>query len=281
MKPSRNETDPSDTYVLGHSDQELERLSLQARLIDPITRGYLLEAGLAPGMRVLDVGCGAGDVSFLAAQIVGDRGEVVGADTAPAAITTARARAQTQAQPRSNLHFLEGDPAEMSFEQPFDAVVGRYVLQFQRDPAAMLEKLARHVRPGGVIVFQEIDWDAHRSFPPVATYEQSCRWILETLRARGADPRMGIKLHAVFVAAGLPAPTMRSQSLIGGGPNAADIVRLKVALAATLLPEMERLGVATAAEVGIDSLSERMLKEVVANGSVIVENAAVGAWSRV
>lgn len=264
-------------YVLGHTAHELERLNLQARLVNPITQQFFLEAGLAPGMRVLDVGCGAGDVSFLVAQIVGDAGEVIGMDIAPTAIASAQARAE----PRSNVCFLEGDPAEMRFEQPFDAIVGRYVLQFQKDPAAMLGKLARHVRPGGVIVFQEIDWDARRSFPPVPTYDRCCGWIVATLRARGADPQMGIKLHAAFVAAGLPAPTMRSQSIIGGGSKAGDVVGLNVALLTTLLPEMLRLGVAKAAEVDIESLSERMMAEVVANGSVIVGNGAVGAWCQV
>ncbi len=270
-------TTPEQGYVLGHTAHELERLNLQARLVNPITRQFFLEAGLAPGMRVLDVGCGAGDVSFLVAEIVGDAGEVVGVDIAPTAIATARSRAET----RSNVRFLEGDPAGMTFEQPFDAIVGRYVLQFQKDPAAMLAKLARQVRPGGVIVFQETDSDARRSFPSAPIYDQCCRWIVQTLRASGADSQMGIKLHAAFIGAGLPAPTMRFQALIGGGVNAADVVWMTVALATTLLPQMERLGVATANEVGIETLTERMLAEVVANGSVIVGSGAIGAWCRV
>jgi cyclopropane fatty-acyl-phospholipid synthase-like methyltransferase len=68
----------SRTYVLGHSARELERLTIQARLIDRITRGFLRDGGIAEGMRVIDVGCGAGDVSFMAAELVGESGEVVG-----------------------------------------------------------------------------------------------------------------------------------------------------------------------------------------------------------
>ena len=56
-------------YALGHSDRELARLSLQARLFDPLTRQLFRDAGVAPGMRVLDVGSGSGDVAFLADRI--------------------------------------------------------------------------------------------------------------------------------------------------------------------------------------------------------------------
>src|SRR5262249_23818606 len=88
------------------------------------------------GMRVLDVGSGAGDVAFLAAELVGNSGEVVGVDRSEAALTAARARAA--ARGLRNVSFREGDPTRMTFERAFDAVIGRYVLQYQRDPAAML-----------------------------------------------------------------------------------------------------------------------------------------------
>ncbi len=86
------EAESGGTYALGHSAQELERLRIQARLIDPITRRFFLEAGLGPGMRVLDIGSGAGDVAFLAAELVGVTGEVVGTDRAAKAVAAARER---------------------------------------------------------------------------------------------------------------------------------------------------------------------------------------------
>lgn len=147
MDGPTGETDLARPYVLGHSKQELDRLMAQARLIDPITGRFLRDAGVVPGMRVLDVGTGAGDVAFLAAGIVGAAGEVVGVDRVSAALDSARARAL--AQTLDNVSFREGDPTEMSFEEPFDAIIGRYVLQFQSDPSAMLRKLVAHLRPGG------------------------------------------------------------------------------------------------------------------------------------
>ena len=81
-------------YVLGHSDRELSRLTMQARLLEPVTRQFLLDAGIRAGMRVLDIGSGAGDVAFLAAELVGRSGEVIGTDTAAEAVTAAMCSAR-------------------------------------------------------------------------------------------------------------------------------------------------------------------------------------------
>ena len=267
----------SGPYALGHSDSELARLATQARLIDPITRRFFLEAGIAPGMRVLDVGSGAGDVALLVAGLVGNAGEVLGADRVSVAVGTANARARAAAL--ANVSFHVGDPTEMTFDRPFDAIVGRYVLMFQGDPVQMLHKLVAHLRPGGVIVFHEPDWDGVRSFPSVPTYDRCCAWLVQTLRLSGADPRLGAKLHSTFVAAGLPAPTMRLESVIAGGANGSDQVHFKTDLARTLVSEMERLGVATREEVQPNTLAERIQVEMAANQSIVVGRAEIGAWS--
>jgi tRNA A58 N-methylase Trm61 len=68
------------TYTLGHSDAEIQRLLLQGRIYNQHTANALRMAGLQPGMRVLDVGCGPGDVSIVASQLVGPTGTVVGVD---------------------------------------------------------------------------------------------------------------------------------------------------------------------------------------------------------
>lgn len=266
-------------YVLGHSAQELGRLNAQAGLMYPITRRFLEEAGVDAGMRVLDVGSGAGDVAFLAAELVGDGGEVVGVDRSPEAVSAAAAQATDRSL--GNVSFLVGDPAEMVFERPFDAVVGRYVLQFQADPVAMLGKLVGHVRRGGLVVFHELDWAGARSFPPVSIFDDCRSWMSETIRLSGADIHMGAKLHSTFIAAGLPAPTMRLEALIGGGERASGPLQLMAALAPTLLPAAERLGVASAAGVDPVKRLERMSEEVRASDTLLVGLYQIGAWSQV
>src|ERR1700691_5438057 len=96
-------------YVLGHTDRELDRLKAQARLIEGDTRQFLCEAGIEAGMRVLDIGSGAGDVAFLAAKLVGASGEVIGTDKSAAAIAASSRSAQERGL--SNVSFREGDPA--------------------------------------------------------------------------------------------------------------------------------------------------------------------------
>ena len=277
MKQTNRQAESVSGYALGHSEEELDRLRTQARLIDPITQRFFHEAGIGPGRRVLDVGCGAGDTSVLIAEMVGESGEVVGVDRAPAAIAAARAKGAGH----RNLQFLEGDPAEMSFDRPFDAVAGRFVLMFQKHPATMLQRLRSQVRPGGVLVFHELDYEGISSFPSLPTFEQLKRWNAETTRLYGADPHMGAKLLAVFITAGLTASTVRAEALSGKGAGTADVLLLARNLTRSLLPEMERLGVATRAEVNLETLLERMYAEAVAADSVVVGHLQVGAWCRV
>ena len=264
-------------YALGHDEHELDRLKTQARLIDPVTRCFFNEAGIGPGMRVLDVGCGAGDTSRLFAEMVGEAGEVVGVDRAPAAIAAARARAGKM----RNLSFLEGDPSDMNFEQRFDAVVGRYVLMFQENPAEMLRAMALHVRPVGLIAFHELNYEGISSSPPLQIFNQVWRWNAETTRLYGANISMGAKLYAAFVTAGLPPPTLRAEALWGKGSGSVDVLLRTRNLTRSLVSEMARLGVATREEVGLETLLERMHEEAVATGSVVVGPLEVGAWCRV
>src|SRR6185436_5750570 len=109
-------------YVCGHSSRELSRLQLQGAFFEPITRRVFEAAGIARGMRVLDIGCGAGDVSLLAADLVGPEGLVVGIDRASAAIEVACARAESAA--RRNVEFRQHDVESLPDGAAFDAVVG-------------------------------------------------------------------------------------------------------------------------------------------------------------
>ncbi len=265
------------TYALGHSEAELERLSRQAKAFEPFTRQLFQQAGITRGMRVLDVGCGSGDVALLAADLVGPGGEVIGADRAAAVVYRATVRAQ--AKVIGNAKFLEGDPTEMQFDRPFDAVVGRLVLMYYPDPIDAVRKLVGHVRDGGLMVFQEFDIANCRSLPPAPIFDRSIGWIKQALSATGARTELGLEMYAVFLAAGLPGPSMRMDALIGGGPDS-PAYELVAEVTRSLLPVMEKLKITTATEVNISSLAQRMRDEVVASKGVVLSPGLIGSWSR-
>jgi len=264
------------SYALGHSEQELERLAHQAQVFAPFTRQLFEQAGIGPGMRILDVGSGAGDVSFLASEFVGPDGEVVGVDREVAAVEWAVARAQDQGM--SNVKFLEGDPAVLEFEQQFDVVVGRLVLMYYPDPVDAIRKLARHVRPGGLIIFQEFDMENARSFPAAPTFDRAVGWMKQTLSATNTRIQVGLELYSVFLAAGLPGPKPRMDALIGGGSEFP--WEILAAAIQSLLPMMEKLQIATSAEVEVSTRAKRMSDEVIAGKGVVLSPALIGAWSR-
>jgi SAM-dependent methyltransferase len=277
--PSKRERIRAHEYELGHSDWELKRLQTQARLVDPFTRRYFLEAGLMPEMRVLDIGSGAGDVSLLAAAIVGETGEVVGIDRSPAAVAAAAARIDGLGL--RNVSFLVGEPRQVAFDRPFDAVVGRYVLMFTADPVDMLRACASHVRSGGIVAFHEPDWRSCGSDPPAPLFDSCCRSIVRTFEEVGTDPYCGRALHATFVRAGLPAPTMAQSALIGGAANPVSGIDMLADLAITLAPVMEQHGVIAPGEIDPATYRQRVVEEAERLKSVVMGRSEVGAWSRV
>jgi len=264
-------------YALGHSDHELRRLESQSRFFRPLTENFFKRAGIARGMHVVDVGCGPGDVSFLAASLVGQEGSVIGFDKNIEAINVAQTRAA--AAGLKNVTFVQGEAEDIVLSKPVDAVVGRLMLMYLADPAAFLRRIAARINPGGIIAFQEIDILGFKTKPRLALLNECVFWITETLRRSGAHIQMGLDLLRTFLAAGLGVPQMMMEARVEGGPNS-EVYEYMAQLVRSLLPMIEKFGVSDAAYVQIDTLAESMRHEAVATDSVIVIPPLVGAWAR-
>ena len=267
-----------DAYAMGRSEAETERLIRQSGLYAPFTRRLFGQAGLGQGMRVLDVGTGAGDVALMVGEMVGPSGSVVGVDHNPEVLQTARARAARAGF--TNATFVQGDAGEMELDGGFDAAVGRLVLMHQPDPAKTLRSVADRVRGGGTVAFQEYNVTSRSmvAFPPTRLWEDALGWIAAALERAGVETEMGFKLRRAFLEAGLPEPRMELNAPVGGGPRwggyefAAGTLR-------TLLPLVERFGIATAEEVGVDTLADRLREEMVASDGVGKPPEMVSAWA--
>ena len=264
-------------HALGHDQAGLERLIEQGRFYGDLTAQLFHLAGLRGGMDVLDIGCGAGDVSFLAARSVGPRGAVLGVDIAPEAVKLATQRAASAGLP--NVRFITGNLTDLVLDQTFDALVGRFILMYLSDPAVVLRRLAAYLRPGGIVAFHEFDLLGATSEPHCATFELALARIRETYTRIGADPRAGLRMRRIFREAGLPSPEMSLAARVEGGTEATIYAQV-AGVAQSLLPLMERTGVATAPAIEIDTLAERMRAEALALDATIVSPMLIGAWTR-
>jgi SAM-dependent methyltransferase len=271
---------PTD-YLLGSSDLEHRRLMLQARILRPSTDRFLRLAGLTPGMSVLDLGSGMGDVSMLAGEIVGPGGRVLGIDRDP--VTTEKARRRTlQEGFDGSVGFEVTELDDFDTTERFDAVVGRYVLLYQKDPAATVSRFARFLRPGGIVAFHEIDFIVpNPTWPPCPTWDDSYQLVTDVYRATGTPPDFGRQLTRTFLDAGLPSPTIECHGPVAAGADSPLFPWLAYTLR-VLEPTLAKVGLSLPADlVSDDTLPDQLEKAVVEQGSQVLGALQYGAWTRV
>ena len=266
-----------DGYILGHHESELRRLVAQASLLRPLTERLLRDAGLAPGMRVLDAGCGVGDVAMLAASIVGPSGQVVGVDREAAVVDVARRRA---ADGGLTIDYRQCAVEDVEDLADFDCAVGRKVLVYQPDPARFLRMLASHVRPGGIVAF-------HEALVTRDLLQLNCgplwRRVVDVIVAAFATavrhPDIAARLVETFHDAGLDDATVRCEVLIYSQPDNPVFTWITEVVRSSL-PHIARLGLASAAELDLDTLADRLRAEAAALHSQIMFPAQFTCWAR-
>jgi ubiquinone/menaquinone biosynthesis C-methylase UbiE len=271
-------TDPSLSwqYVLGTTEAEHDRLMRQAARLAPHTGALFREAGLTAGHRVLDIGSGVGDVALLAARIVGSQGEIVGIDRDGAALAIARERAK--ASGLQNVRFVEADVSQFAADKPFDAIVGRLTLQFVPRPVEILATLASALRPGGVMIFQESNWEALLSqVAHLPLRKRCCELIYEAFKRSGANMDMGRSFLRDFPEIGFPKPQLRLEVPIADDPETR---RWVYDLVCTVYPRFASFGLSDAPLGDLSTLSQRLEAELTSTNSYAACIGLTGAWSR-
>ena len=262
----------TNAYALGSDDAEHERLIRQAAWLIAHTERFFRVAGIGSGQRVLDLGSGVGDVSLIAGRIVGSAGEVVGAERDARAVARATARAAELGL--GHVHFTQADIADLPTERPFDAAVGRYILMFLRDPAAVLRSVSKVVRLGGIIAFQEPCWKSFlQACAGLPLWRAGATLMVDTFHRTGANTRMGADLSATFLAAGLPEPAVRTDTLVGAERWMPDVIQ-------TLAPQMRALNLTLGSLGNLSTLYERLLEEAESRHVPPPLPAIISAWAR-
>lgn len=240
---SEGKTAAADRYVLQRGEDGAARLRLLSRVKGPSTMALLRRAGLRPGLRCLDVGCGIGEVALAMARHVGPTGAVTGLDLDAGFVAGARAEAVRRGLA---VDFQVGDARALDVEAVYDLVFARYLLSHLAAPEAVLACLARAVALDGVLVVEDVDFPGHVCFPPNAAFDRYVALYQGVVLANGGDPVLGPRLGALLRGAGLTQVRMAvAQPAFTDGPGK----RLAAVTLTHVRDGIVRAGLATADEV--------------------------------
>ena len=190
----------SASYIIDGGEPGAARLAVLGRTLAASSESFLKRTGLRPGVRVLDVGCGSGELTGWMADLVGPA-EVVGVDVDRTVLAIARERwADHTGAPRFVLADASAIPGALG---RFDVVYARFLLSHQTDPLAVLRNLRDLCLPGGVVAVEDVDITAMFCDPPSRAFERSTELYCQAAIGRGADPRLGPRLAGLFRAAGI------------------------------------------------------------------------------
>lgn len=195
----------TERYAIRGGQAGYARLRLLSRERWRDTAALLARAGLAPGMRVADLGCGSGDVTLQLARIVAP-GQAIGIDKDEVKLGLAREAAAADGIENATFHAL--DLHEWIEPASYDAVYTRFVLQHLKDPAEMLKRMWASVRAGGSLIVEDADLDSWASDPDCEGLALFQNWYAELLSRWGGTAAIGRKLPALFKAAAIPVTTI-------------------------------------------------------------------------
>jgi SAM-dependent methyltransferase len=195
----------SEHYILATGGKDVERLRLLHEVYGPGTEALFHRVGLRPGMRVVEVGCGSGNIACWVAEQIAPSGSVIGIDNSPAQIE--QAREQAQARGLRNIDFQVADAYSPRLpESAFDIAYCRLVLIHLVRPADALQAMRSLVKPGGKVVCEEMDLACWLCDPPAVAMSRFFELNEALGERRGEHFRLGASLHRLFREAGLAHP---------------------------------------------------------------------------
>lgn len=197
----------SERYVIRGGVEGRERLRLLSAVMGPSTRALLADVGIPAGSVCLDVGCGGGDVTFELARAAGPAGRVLGVDLDETKLDMARR--ESEQQRLSNVAFEVRDVTGWEPGELFDVAYARFLLTHLPNPGDLISALRRHIRPGGVIIVEDVDFRGHFAEPDCPALLRYVALYTESVQNRGADPNIGPRLPGLLCEAGLEDVRMK------------------------------------------------------------------------
>jgi ubiquinone/menaquinone biosynthesis C-methylase UbiE len=176
-----------------------------------------LTGWLAPGMSLLDVGCGPGTITADLAGLVAP-GPVTAVDAAAGSLAEARQTAARRGL--ANVTFAVADVHALGYgDATFDVVHAHQVLQHVTDPVLALREMRRVCRPGGIAAARDADYEAMTWYPAVPALDEWLALYRRVARANGGEPDAGRRLHAWARQAGFSKVTCTASAWSFASPE--------------------------------------------------------------
>ena len=188
-------------YIIRGGVEGRERLRILARVMRPTTLDLLNRAGMRAGMSCLEVGCGGGDLAFDMARLAGPEGWVLGTDIDQTKLEMARLEAAEQQL--GNVEFRLADITQDEVEEKFDLIHARFVLTHLRDPADALVRMRDALKPAGMMVVEDIDFQGYFCYPECAALRRYVELYTRTAAKRGCNANIGPSLPSLLARCGV------------------------------------------------------------------------------
>jgi ubiquinone/menaquinone biosynthesis C-methylase UbiE len=241
------------------------------KLRNEFTQRLLTDGGIKKGMRVLDAGCGSGDLSIMASELVGDMGEVVGFDISENALAAARNATEKK---QMSVKFILADITRLPEDiGVFDAIIGRRVLMYLSDAAQSINGLLPHLTVNGKMIFQESDCMVSsfcaQSMP---LHTKVLTWMWDTVAKEGGDIHIGRQLYSLMKNAKLKILQMRAEAILNTYESGSDLGWVAKMMAHRMISH----GVITAEEMDADTLEDRLQSERRESDTPFIRDMAFG-----
>jgi SAM-dependent methyltransferase len=187
-------------YAIEGGSAGKARLDVLSSVLQHGTTSLLLRAGVMPGDRCIDVGCGGGNISRHLARLVGPRGTVLGVDLDAEVLGLALQDAEKEGL--KNVGFLVADAASIP-GGPYDLAYARFLLSHVDDPSAVLSAMVGSLAPGAVVIVEDTDFSGTLCYPESRAFRRFGQLVRETVRRRGGNADIGPALPSLLRAAGI------------------------------------------------------------------------------
>lgn len=187
-----------ENYEFEIGDEGLDYASLDSSF-NPSTQAFIIKAGIKPGMKVLDIGCGAGAMTEWLATQVGPKGKVIAVDNSHAQLAVTQKRIQRSKLANVETKVLSAYEID-KLEQKFDLIYSRFLLHHLHSPRKAVKQYFNCLSDGGLYIGEEGMMNMAFAYPPSIAWQGYHPQIISPdseVDGQGRDGDIGMKIFYI------------------------------------------------------------------------------------